>query len=421
MSETRKIAAILVADVVGYSRLAAADEDRTLSRLRGLRSDLIDPAIAAHHGRIVKRTGDGSLIEFRSVVDAVRCAIEVQTGLIERNAGVPRERRMEFRIGIHLGDVVEEADGDLMGDGVNIDARLEGICEPGAICLSEDAYRQVKGRLDLAVTDLGPTQLKNIADPIRVYSLEVGEPAQAKPAPLPAPEKSAPPRLSMVVLPFANIGGDPEQEHFVDGVTESLTTDLSRIRGALVIARNTAFAYKGKRLDVQTIGRELNVRYVLEGSVQRVGNRMRVNVQLIDAETVNHLWAERFDKPLADLFDMQDEIVARLAGALNAQLIAAEARRAEKAPTPDSMDYYFQGLAWFNRGATPGNLAQARSFFDSRVVGRSPQHRGAYWIGPPGRARGRKFLCVRSHGGLRGGGSKIDQSLVVGPGPRARA
>ncbi len=183
MSETRKIAAILVADIVGYSRLAGADEDRTLARLRALRSDLIDPTIAVHHGRIVKRTGDGSLIEFRSVVDAVRCAIEVQNGLIERNAGLPPERRIEFRVGIHLGDVVEEADGDLMGDGVNIAARLEGICEPGAICLSEDAYRQVKGRLDLAVHDLGPAQLKNIAEPIRVYSLEVGKPAQAKPAP----------------------------------------------------------------------------------------------------------------------------------------------------------------------------------------------------------------------------------------------
>ena len=222
----------------------------------------------------------------------------------------------------------------------------------------------MKGRLDLAVTDLGPTQLKNIAEPIRVYSLEVGKPAQAKPAPAPAPEKSAPPRLSMVVLPFANIGGGPEQEHFVDGVTESLTTDLSRIRGAVVIARNTAFTYKGKPLDVKTIGRELNVRYVLEGSVQRGGNRMRVNVQLIDAETGNHLWAERFDKPLADLFDMQDEIVARLAGALNAELVAAEARRAEQAPSPNSMDLYFQGLAWFNKGITPDNIAQARSFFD---------------------------------------------------------
>jgi TolB-like protein/Flp pilus assembly protein TadD len=360
MTETRKLAAILVADVVGYSRLAGADEDRTLSRLRGLRSDLIDPAIAAHHGRIVKRTGDGSIIEFRSVVDAVRCAIEVQTGMVERNAGLSPEKRIEFRLGVHVGDVVEEADGDLMGDGVNIAARIESIAAPGAICLSEDAYRQVKGRLDLAVSDLGPTQLKNIAEPIRVYSLDVG----AKPAPPPASEKSAAPRLSMVVLPFANIGGDPEQEHFVDGVTESLTTDLSRVRGAFVIARNTAFAYKGKPLDVKTIGRELNIRYVLEGSVQRGANRMRVNVQLIDAETGNHLWAERFDKPLADLLDMQDEIVARLANALNTQLVAAEARRAERVVNPDSMDLYFQGRAWLNKGPTPENIARARGFCD---------------------------------------------------------
>jgi TolB-like protein/class 3 adenylate cyclase len=368
MSETRKIAAVLVADVVGFSRLAGADEDRTLSRLRGLRSDLVDPAIAAHHGRIVKRTGDGSLIEFRSVVDAVRCAIEVQNGLIERNAGVPPERRIQLRVGIHLGDVVEEADGDLMGDGVNIAARLEGICEPGAICLSEDAYRQVKGRLDLAVADLGPTQLKNIAEPIRVYSLEVAKPVHANPAIVPATEKPAPPRLSIVLLPFANIGGGVEQEHFVDGVTESLTTDLSRIRGAVVIARNTAFTYKGKPLDVKSIGRDLNVRYVLEGSVQRGGNRLRLNVQLIDAETGNHLWAERFDKPLADLFDMQDEIVARLAGALNTELVAAEARRAEQTPTPDSMDLYFQGMAWLNKGQTPDHVAQARSFFDRALA-----------------------------------------------------
>jgi TolB-like protein/class 3 adenylate cyclase/Flp pilus assembly protein TadD len=370
LSETRKMAAILVADVVGYSRLAAADEDRTLARLRGLRSDLIDPAIAAHHGRIVKRTGDGSLIEFRSVVDAVRCAIEVQSGMVESNVGVPEDRRIEFHIGVHLGDVVEEADGDLMGDGVNIAARLEGIGKPGAICLSEQAYWQVKGRLDLAVTDLGHQQLKNIADPIRVYSLDVGQsaPSRAKLAPVLASEKSTPPRLSMVVLPFANIGGDPEEEHFVDGVTESLTTDLSRIRGSFVIGRNTAFTYKRKHVDLKQIGNELNVRYVLEGSVQRGGNRMRVNVQLIDAETSNHLWAERFDKPLADLFDMQDEIVARLASALNAHLVVAEARRAEQAPNPDSMDLYFQGLAWLNKGTTPDGLAQAHSFFDRALT-----------------------------------------------------
>jgi TolB-like protein/class 3 adenylate cyclase len=368
MTEARKIAAMLVADVVGFSRLAGADEEGTLARLRTLRSDLIDPAVAAHRGRTVKRTGDGFLAEFRSVVDAVRCAIEVQGGMVERNAGVAEDRRIQFRVGIHLGDVVEEADGDLMGDGVNIAARIEGIATPGAICLSEQAYWQIKGRFDLAVTDLGPTQLKNIAEPIRVYSLEIGAPARAKPTSPPAPEKPAPPRLSIVVLPFANIGGDPEQEHFVDGITESLTTDLSRIRGAVVIGRNTAFTFKDKAVDLKQIGRELNVRYILEGSVQRGGARMRVNVQLIGTETGHHLWAERFDKPLADLFDMQDEIVARLAGALNAQLIAAEARRAEQAPNPDSLDLYFQGLAWSNKGATPDSVAQARCFFDRALA-----------------------------------------------------
>jgi TolB-like protein/class 3 adenylate cyclase len=368
MSETRKIAAILVADVAGYSRLVGVDEERTLARLRALRSDLIEPAIAVHHGRIVKGTGDGFIAEFRRVVDAARCAIEVQTGMIERNAGVIPEKRIEFRIGAHLGDVVEEADGDLMGDGVNIAARLEGICAAGAVCLSEDFYRQLKGRLDLAIIDLGSKALKNIAEPIRVYSLDVGQPVGSNWPSVYLGEKSRPPRLSIAVLPFANIGGDPEQDHFADGVTESLTTDLSRIRNAVVIARNSAFAYKGKPFDVKTIGRELNVRYVLEGSVQRGGNRIRVNVQLIDAETGNHLWAERFDKPVADLFDMQDEIVARLANTLDAQLRSVEARRAEQAPTPDSMDYYFQGLASLNKGTTPDNVAQARRFFDRSLA-----------------------------------------------------
>jgi TolB-like protein/class 3 adenylate cyclase len=362
MTETRKLAAILVADVVGYSRLASADEERTLARLRALLGDLIEPAIAVYRGRIVKRTGDGFIAEFRSVVDAVRSAIETQTGMLDRNAGVSADKRIELRIGIHLGDVVEEADGDLMGDGVNIAARLESLCTPGAISLSEDAYRQLKGRLDAPVTDLGTKQLKNIAEPIRVYALDVGQSPKSGPAPV--AEKPGPPRLSIVVLPFANIGGDPEQEHFVDGVTESLTTDLSRIRGAVVIARNTAFTYKGKPFDVKAVGRELNVRYVLEGSVQRGGNRMRVNVQLVDAETGSHLWAERFDKPLADLFDMQDEIVGRLANALSDQLAAVEARHAEQSPNPDSMDLFFQGLSWVHRGRTPNHVAQARGFFD---------------------------------------------------------
>ena len=362
MAEVRKLAAILVADIVGYSRLAGADEDRTLARLRSLRGDLIDPAIAAHHGRIVKRTGDGSIVEFRSVVDAVRCAIEMQNGLIERNVGVPEDRRIQFRVGIHVGDVVEESDGDLMGDAVNIAARLEGVAKPGAICLSEDAYRQVKSRLALKVSDLGATRLKNIAEPVRIYSLELSQPAASQPG-APLPEKPGPPRLSIVVLPFANIGGDPEQDYFADGVTESLTTDLSRISGAFVIGRSTAFTYKGKAVDLQQVGRELRVRYVLEGSVQRGGNRMRVNVQLIEAETGAHLWAERFDKPVADLFEMQDEIVARLANQLRAELVDAEARRAEPALNPDSMDLYFQGQALFYR-FTPDFLEKARTFFE---------------------------------------------------------
>ena len=363
MSETRKIAAILVSDVVGYSRLAGADEDRILARLRAIRSDLIDPIIAVHHGRVVKRTGDGAIVEFRSVVDAVRLAIEVQHGMIERNAGVPAERRIEFRIGIHLGDVVEESDGDLMGDGVNIAARLEGIAQPGGICLSEDAYRQVRDKLKEEFVDLGDKTLKNIARTVRVYAIKVRATTSSVTAHS-SPLEMGPPRLSIVVLPFANIGGDPEQEYFVDGVTESLTTDLSRMPGMLVIGRNTAFAYKGKSGDLKQIGRELNIRYVLEGSVQRSGNRMRVNVQLIDAETGNHLWAERFDKPVADLFDMQDEIVARLANSLNTQLITAEARRAERAPSPDSMDHYFQGMAWFNKGFAPDNLSRAKNYFE---------------------------------------------------------
>jgi adenylate cyclase len=246
MAETRKLAAILAADVVGYSRLAGIDEERTLARLRALRSDLIDPTIAVHNGRVVKRTGDGSIIEFRSVVDAVRCAIEVQNGMVERNTGLPPERRIEFRVGIHLGDVVEESDGDLMGDGVNIAARLEGVADPGGICLSEDAYRQVRDRLKECFADLGEKELKNIARPVRVYAIKTGTAGAVSETDAPTPHKPGPPRLSIVVLPFANIGGDPEQEYFADGVTESLTTDLSRISGSFVIGRNTAFTYKGK-------------------------------------------------------------------------------------------------------------------------------------------------------------------------------
>jgi adenylate cyclase len=372
MSETRKIAAILVSDVVGYSRLAGADEDRTLARLRALRSDLIDPTISVHHGRIVKRAGDGSVTEFRSVVDAVRCALEVQHAMVERNVGVAPDKRIDFRIGIHLGDVVEESDGDLIGDGVNIAARLEGIAGPGAICLSEDAHRQVSGRLDMAVTDLGPTQLKNIERSIRVYSLQVGIPAQAKAAteaklaepkkrssllPLIAgivaliviaaawyflganrPAQAA--HLSIIVLPFTNLSNDPSQDYFADGVTENLTTDLSRIRNSFVIARNTAFTFKGNGLDAKEIGKELDVRYLLEGSVQRDGTRVRVNAQLIDAQSGAHLWADRFEEDASDLFKLQDEVVARLANALGYELVKAEAEKGGGVQNPDAIDLH---------------------------------------------------------------------------------
>ena len=378
MIVTRKLAAILVADIVGYSRLAGADEDRVLARLRALRSDLIDPAISVHNGRVVKRTGDGVLVEFRSVVDAVRCAIEIQNGLIERNAGLPPDRRIEFRVGVHLGDVVEETDGDLMGDGVNIAARLEGIARPGAIALSEDAYRQVKGRLDMSVSDLGHKELKNIVEPIRVYSLEVGMPAEAKPAPLEsAAAESGPPRCSIVVLPFASLGGGPEHETFVDGVTESLTTDLSQVANTIVVARNTAFTYKGKTVDAKQIGRELERPIHSRGQhPARRLNRMRVNVQLIDAATGNHLWADRFDKPMADLFDMQDEIVSHLANQLRAELMEVEAQRAEREPNPEFVRLLFQGVATFNKGRLE-NMMKARALFEKAVAARSDQRRRA--------------------------------------------
>ena len=366
MTAARRLAAILAADVVGYSRLMSEDEAGTALGVREHR-EAARPIVTGLGGRIVKTTGDGLLLEFPSVVAAVECAIAIQKLMDERNAGASENRRIVYRIGVNLGDVLVEGD-DILGDGVNIAARLEGLCEPGGVLISGAAYDQVRGRIDADFVDLGDKNLKNIARPVRVYALKTGS-AGAAPAPSPAePNRQVPPRLSMVVLPFANIGGDAQQEHFVDGVTESLTTDLSRIRGAFVIARNTAFAYKSKPLDVKTIGRELNVRYVLEGSVQRGGGRMRVNVQLIDAETGNHLWAERFDKPLADLFDMQDEIVARLANALNAQLVAAEAQRAEQAPNSDSMDLYFQGRAWLNKGTTPAIFAEALRFFDRALA-----------------------------------------------------
>ncbi len=333
MAESRKLAAILAADVVGFSRLTGADEDRTLARLRALRSDLIDPTIAVQNGRVVKRTGDGALVEFRSVVDAVRCAVEIQNAMVERNAGVPPERRIEFRVGIHLGDVVEESDGDLMGDGVNIAARLEGICAPGGICLSEDAFRQVRDRAKEAFIDLGEQTLKNIARPVRAYKVDFA-PAQS-----PKPALALPDKPSIAVLPFQNMSGDPEQEYFADGIVEDIVTGLSRIKWLFVIARNSSFVYKGKAVDVRQVGRELGVRYVLEGGVRKSGSRLRITAQLIEAETGAHLWADRYDGALEDVFDLQDQITERVVGVVEPSLQRSEIERSRR-KRPEMLDAY---------------------------------------------------------------------------------
>jgi TolB-like protein len=357
----RRLAAIFAADVEGYSRLMGADEVATLAALTA-RREILDGLIATHGGRIANTAGDSVLAEFGSAVDAVRCAMEAQGALAQANSTLPEGRHINFRIGVHVGDVMVRA-GDLFGDGVNIAARLQTIAKAGGLCVSGVTYDQVRKILPLEFTDLGPQTVKNIEEPIRAYEIM----GQQKNASLGTRHVTAP-RLSIVVLPFVNIGGDPEQEYFVDGVTESLTTDLSRMRGSFVIGRHTAFTFKGKAVDLKKIGQELNVCYVLEGSVQRGGNRLRVNVQLIDTWNGSHLWAERFDKPIADLLDMQDEIVSRLANTLDTQLIAAEARRAERSPNPDAMDLYFQGVARANMGVTPDYMAQARVFFEKTLA-----------------------------------------------------
>ena len=382
MSENRKLAAILAADVVGYSQLASADEDRTLARLRALRSDLIDPTIAVHNGRVIKRTGDGALVEFRSVVDAVRCAVEVQSGMIERNVGVPQDRRIEFRIGIHLGDVVEESDGDLMGDGVNIASRLEGVAAPGTICLSEDAYRQVKARLDLSVSDLGNTQLKNIADPIRVYSLQVGTAGAKATAtsefPTAGASRAPPTKLSIAVLPFANMSGDAEQEYFADGISEDTITALSKLPQLFVIARNSSFTFKGRSVNVQEVGRSLGVRYVLEGSVRKSGNRVRITAQLIDATTGGHLWAERFDRDLTDIFAVQDDVTQHIVGALALNLTEGDRQRlaTEQTDNLEAYDCFLRGREQLWRFTREQNN-QARKLLQ-RAIELDPKFASAY-------------------------------------------
>jgi len=350
MLPVRRLAAILAADVAGYSRLMGADEEGTLARLMAHRRELVDPRIAEHRGRIVKTTGDGLLVEFQSVVDAVRCAVEVQRGMAERNAAIPREKRIEFRIGINLGDVIVEGD-DLYGDGINIAARIEALADAGGVFVSNTVYDHVRDRLPVVFEDLGEQQVKNIARPVRVYGLRLDNiaelPASSGPPATSVSQSLVAPRLSIVVLPFANLSNDPEQGYFADGITEDLTTDLSRLAPMFVISRNTAFTYRSKPIGTKQIGRELGVRYVLEGSVQRLGNQVRVNAQLIDAETDAHLWADRFDGDTSDLFTLQDEITSRIAGALNLELTAREAARSHG--HPDTLDYILRGRAAFSK------------------------------------------------------------------------
>jgi TolB-like protein/Tfp pilus assembly protein PilF len=329
----RRLSAVLAADVAGYGRLVGIDEEGTLARLRSLRTDLIDPAIAAHRGRIVKTTGDGILVEFRSVVDAGRCALDVQRGIAGRNADVAADRRIVFRIGIHVGDVVVDG-ADLMGDAVNIAARLEGIAEAGGITLSEDAWRQLRDKLPEVFVDLGEQALKNIARPVRVFRIDVPGAAREPHRPLPLPAKP-----SIAVLPFQNLSGDPEQEYFTDGMVEDIITGLSRINWLFVIARNSSFVYKGKRIDSKQVGRELGVRYVLEGSVRKSGNRLRIAGQLIDAETGAHVWADRYDGVLEDVFDLQDRFTETIVGIIEPSVRRAEIERARR-KRPDNLDAY---------------------------------------------------------------------------------
>src|SRR3984893_8286698 len=362
----RRLAAILAADVAGYSRLMGVDEEGTLTALKKLRRELADPKIKEHRGRIVKTTGDGLLVEFASVVDAVRCAVDVQREMSERNTGVPAERRIQFRIGINLGDIIKDG-RDIYGDGVNVAARLEALAEPGGICVNRVVRDQVRDKLDFAFEDAGEQRVKNIARPLRVYHVRPGQVADeemsAAQSPLALPDKP-----SLAVLPFTNMSGDPEQEFVSDGIAEDVITALSHYPSLFVIARNSSFTYKGRAVDVKQVGRELGVRYVLEGGVRKAGNRIRITAQLIEAETGNHVWAERYDRDLADIFAVQDEITEALTTALTPAIADAELRRAMRKP-PDSLDAWaaYQRGLWYVSKANPDDDDIAQKFFRQAV------------------------------------------------------
>jgi TolB-like protein/class 3 adenylate cyclase len=366
----RRLAAILAADVAGYSRLIEADEEGTLGRLKALRAELIDPKIAHHHGRIVKTTGDGVLVEFASVVDALRCAVEMQAALAESNAPTSPDRRIEFRIGINVGDIVVE-DGDIFGDGVNVAARLEGLAEPGGICVSARVQEDAAGRLDLAFEDIGEQALKNIARPVRAYRVVT---ASTTSAPTPAsPGLALPDKPSIAVLPFANMSGDLEQEYFVDGMVEEIITALSRIKWLFVIARNSSFTYKGHAVDVKQVGRELGVRYVLEGSVRKGGQRVRITAQLIDALTGTHLWADRFDGLIEDVFELQDMVASNVAGVIEPALQAAETARSAGRPTADLTAYDLYLRAYAMVWSSAEQIPEALSLME-QAIARDPRY-----------------------------------------------
>jgi adenylate cyclase len=377
MSQTRRLAAILAADVAGYSRLMGHDEEGTLARLKAIRRELADPKIKEHHGRIVKTTGDGLLLEFASVVDAVRCAVEVQREMAARNADVPPDRRLELRMGINVGDIIKDG-RDIYGDGVNVAARLEALAEPGGICVSRVVRDQVRDKLDFAFEDMGEQQVKNIARPVRVHRVVLGtQPGPSKPVVGTATEPSLalPDKPSIAVLPFQNMSGDPEQEYFADGMVEEIITALSRIRWLFVIARNSSFTYKGQAVDVKQVGRELGVRYVLEGSVRKAGQRVRITAQLIETTIGAHLWADRFDGSLEDVFELQDKVATSVAGVIEPALQAAEIRRSSDRPTSDltAYDLYLRALA---QSHSEQGIVAALDLF-RRAIERDPYYASA--------------------------------------------
>jgi adenylate cyclase len=371
MAATRRLAAILVADVAGYSRLMGADEEGTLADLQALRREVVDPAIARHNGRIVKTTGDGMLVEFTSAVEAVRCAVEVQQAMAGRSDGPAAQRRIEFRIGVNLGDVIVDGD-DLYGDSVNIAARIEALADPGAVFVSNTVHDQVRDRLPFDFEDLGEREVKNIFRPVRVYRVRDTVEARVETP----PALALPDKPSIAVLPFANLSGDPEQEYFADGMVEEIITALARIRWLFVIARNSSFTYKGQVVEVKRVGRDLGVRYVLEGSVRKAGGRVRVTAQLIDAQNGAHLWADRFDGSLEDVFELQDQVAISVAGVIEPALQAAEIRRSSARPTHDltaydlylrALDLYLRALANFPSSSRT-QMANALDMFEQAVA-----------------------------------------------------